>query len=312
MDIDYLLFIQNIRGYFGTSLDSLFMALSDVVNYAYVMIAVIYWGISKRFGTVLLFSFAYNRLANGMLKQTVCAYRPWVRSSAIHPVKAAVGPASGYSFPSGHTTNAVVMFGAPFTVKGIGIAAKFFCIFMIAIIAFSRNYLGVHTPQDVIFAIIVGALMVFLASKTVSYVEKHPSSDILVALFGVVLTLLCTLFIMTKGYPMDYGADGKLIVDPEPMKDDTLNFFSATIMVFIGWIVERRLIKFRMTGTTYRRLVRVCWGLLGYMIFQTVLVPILWNSLDVRLAIISISALRMLYIMVLFPLLIRIFEGKEA
>lgn len=311
MDIDYILFIQSIREFFGSSLDGFFMAVSDVVNYAYVMIGVVYWGISKRYGSLLIFSFGYNRLANGLLKQTVCAYRPWVRSDAVHPVRAAVGPASGYSFPSGHTTNAMVMFGTPFALKHIGAAVKIFCIFLIVLIAFSRNYLGVHTPQDVIFAILVGALMIYLAAKTMDYVDRKPSNDILVALTGIAITLLIGVFVMAKQYPMDYLADGTLIVDPEPMKDDTLNFLSATIMAFAGWIVERRLIKFKMEATTMRRLARIGWGLLGYMLFQTALVPFLRSSLSVRTAIIVISAARMFYIMILFPLLIRIFEGKE-
>ena len=42
--------------------------------------AVLYWGFNKKLGTFLLMGWSANRLLNGFLKITVCAYRPWIRN----------------------------------------------------------------------------------------------------------------------------------------------------------------------------------------------------------------------------------------
>ena len=59
--------------------------------------------------------------------------------------------ATGYSFPSGHTMSGTSTYGTTIAMqrkkrKG----AAVFCGVMIALTGFSRNFLGVHTPQDVV------------------------------------------------------------------------------------------------------------------------------------------------------------------
>ncbi len=42
------------------------------------------------------------------------------------------------------------------------------------LIAFSRNYLGVHTPQDILVGIAVGLLVMWLTYKLTLWLKKHP------------------------------------------------------------------------------------------------------------------------------------------
>ena len=73
--------------------------------------AIIYWAVSKDFGAYLMMGWSGNRLVNGALKVTACAYRPWIRDARIVPYGNAITTATGYSFPSGHTMNAASIFG---------------------------------------------------------------------------------------------------------------------------------------------------------------------------------------------------------
>ena len=41
-----------------------------------------------------------NRVVNGLLKVTVCAYRPWIRDARIIPYGDSKTTATGYSFPT--------------------------------------------------------------------------------------------------------------------------------------------------------------------------------------------------------------------
>ena len=71
----------------GGYLDSLAVTLSTYgeVLPALLVLSVLYWCIDKRLGQYLLIGWGYNRLANGIAKITVCAYRPWIRDPRVQP-----------------------------------------------------------------------------------------------------------------------------------------------------------------------------------------------------------------------------------
>ncbi|SKA73760.1 undecaprenyl-diphosphatase [Clostridium sp. USBA 49] len=91
-------------------------------------------------------------LGEGILKHVIQRVRP---SADIPAAKLLITKPLSYSFPSGHTTSS-------FAVAGV--LSKYFKKYSIgffslaAIIAFSRLYLYVHYPTDVIAGIILGLL----------------------------------------------------------------------------------------------------------------------------------------------------------
>ncbi|MCR5237307.1 MAG: phosphatase PAP2 family protein [Lachnospiraceae bacterium] len=62
-------------------------------------------------GIPLYYILVIGELVNGIIKLTVCAYRPWIRSDLIEPAGDSKVAATGYSFPSGHTMVATVIYG---------------------------------------------------------------------------------------------------------------------------------------------------------------------------------------------------------
>lgn len=90
-------------------------------------------------------SLAY--LVNGFLKLTCCVYRPWIRDARVVPYGDSKVAATGYSFPSGHSTAATARYGSIgvwFRKRNKAIMEVMFASIFITM--FSRNYLGVHTP----------------------------------------------------------------------------------------------------------------------------------------------------------------------
>ena len=114
MDIEYLLILQDFREGAGQFLRELFMKMTFLTDKetSIVIVAIIYWCISKEYGSWLWLGWSVNRLINGFLKVTACAYRPWIRDERIIPDAEAKTGATGYSFPSGHSTNAASIFGS--------------------------------------------------------------------------------------------------------------------------------------------------------------------------------------------------------
>ena len=89
-------------------------------------------------------------------------------------VELLIAAPADYSFPSGHTLASFEAATALFLChKKAGIAA----LVLAALIAFSRLYLYVHYPTDVLFSVVMGVLFGFLAFRILSKRKKSPSDS---------------------------------------------------------------------------------------------------------------------------------------
>ncbi len=264
MDIEILLWLQNFREATGNVLTPFVNWLSHAaITWLLFVPFVVYWCISKKGGLFLLVSMGISRFVNGILKVTVCAYRPFIRDPRIIP---AGHKPSSYSFPSGHT-----MWTSPICGGLIVLThrkSKLFaclCGLLIILVALSRMYLGVHTLQDVIVGTLAGLLSVWLASM----IMARPERENLFLAAGLIICALGVAYTAFKSYPMDY-VDGKLLVNPDRMMLDT--FYAAGIItgLIVGRYIEREYIKFEVTGLNLRGLVLAVIGSVPlYFIFWT-------------------------------------------
>ncbi len=265
MDIQYLLFLQDLRAATGGVLDGFMELVTKLGETAILTIALalVYWCIDKREGIFLMFSLYSNRVVNGFAKITACVYRPWIRDPRVTPVPAAMADATGYSFPSGHSANATSFWGGLSAEKRLAKPIRILLILLVLLIGFSRNYLGVHTPQDVIVSLILGVITLWVARRVLDMLEEHPERDVWVLAAGVVICALLIVYASVKSYPVDYDAAGNVIVEPSKMAADSYKNAGMGLGFFLGWFVERRFIRFSVEGSLLSRVVRfvVCWFL---------------------------------------------------
>ncbi|WP_300383881.1 phosphatase PAP2 family protein [Clostridium sp.] len=106
-------------------------------------------------------------IGEGILKNLVKEERPFI---SLPDIKLLITPPTSFSFPSGHTGSSFAVAG----VLGSKIKKSRFYVFALAIlIAFSRLYLYVHYPIDVIVGIILG----LFCAKIVLYIFKRREKD---------------------------------------------------------------------------------------------------------------------------------------
>lgn len=108
---------------------------------------------TRRKGMILLFSMLLGfLLGNVLIKNLVCRPRPcWLDPS----VSLAISVPRDYSFPSGHTLNSCIgAYGLRKTDRRLGPPAAL----LAAAIAFSRMYLYVHFPSDIVGGGLIGLL----------------------------------------------------------------------------------------------------------------------------------------------------------
>lgn len=115
---------------------------------------------TRRQGTALACGLILDLLScNLLLKPLVGRIRP----SALRPELALlVEPPLDASFPSGHTA---ASFAAVFALKAAGSPLWRPALALALMIAFSRLYLYVHWPSDVLGGVLVGVLAGFLGTK---------------------------------------------------------------------------------------------------------------------------------------------------
>lgn len=245
MDIDYLLKLQELRESFGGAVTA-FMELVSLCAISFLLLipAYIYWCRDKRLGLYALSSYAVCAAINVVIKLTACVYRPWIRDSRIIPAKKAVSSATGYSFPSGHTANAASIYGSlayNFSKKRRRISAL--CIFMILLTAFSRNYLGVHTPQDVLAAMLLGGAVVLLTAKLFEYLSAHPEKESMVLAGGIVFCAAALVYISVKPYPTDI-VKGEVLVEPRVMMKDGFGCIGRLAALCISRAAEKKWVRY--------------------------------------------------------------------
>ena len=105
-------------------------------------------GVSLSFGLLLDLL-----LCNMLLKPLVDRVRPFAVNTAVELLTAPPGDAS---FPSGHTA---ASFAAVFALRAAGSPLWKPAAVLASIIAFSRLYLYMHWPTDVLGGIVVGAVV---------------------------------------------------------------------------------------------------------------------------------------------------------
>lgn len=123
---------------------------------------------TRRLGFAMLISIAIEALCcNVILKPIVARTRPYDINETVHII---INKPNDFSFPSGHTG---VSFAAAsaifFSGNKFGIPSLIFA----ALIGFSRLYLYVHYPTDVLAGAVIGLITGFIAVKLTDGLLKN-------------------------------------------------------------------------------------------------------------------------------------------
>lgn len=263
MDISYLLWLQGIRETVDGALDGLIEGVSFLgdATVPLLLACLVYWCFDKRAGLFAMLGFNIGTFLNGVMKLSFCVYRPWVRDARVTPVAGTLEGATGYSFPSGHSTNAAAIYG------GLGWQYRKRALLHVPLMALglmillSRNFAGVHTPQDVLVGAAVGAVALCLSGWLMRWADEGSNRDLWAALAGLALAAAALVYVSVKAYPMDY-ANGALLVDPVSMQPDTYAGVGAMTGMLWGWVVERRYARFTTQASAVQKLLRFVTGAL--------------------------------------------------
>ena len=264
-DLAILQFFESVR---SPLLDNFFLFITRFGEELILLplMCVLYWCFNKKQAIFLTFTFILGLIVNHVLKITFMVARPWVRWPQLTTVEGAAESATGYSLPSGHTTSAVSAYGGAAVwyrnKRWVWVAA----LVMIFLVGLSRVYLGVHTATDVILAVLVGSLVVLLADLSRNWISAHPEKEKMLIWGGIFLLAATTAFTVFKSYPADAS---------EELRVDGLKTIGIAVGILLGWIWERRAIRFTPVKKIIPAILVTLIGLAGTFAIQQALKSVL-------------------------------------
>lgn len=211
-----------------------------------VIMGFLYWGLNKKFGKYVGLNVLMVNVWNPMIKNIFLRSRPYMVNGNLKPLRlvdenadAMDIVAQGYSFPSGHSSNAVTVYGSLAAHEKKNRLFWALAIVLPLLVGFSRVFVGVHFPTDVLCGWLLGVIVVLL----VPWLRKVIKNRWL--FYGVLLLTSIPGFFYCK----------------------TNDFFSSFGML-LGFILaepfEERFVKFENTSNIFRCILRTIGGGLLY------------------------------------------------
>ena len=235
--------LKYIQSFSNPILDSFFELVTMLGEdlFIIIVIAIFYWCFNKTFGYKLAFAYLSTGAINTIIKEIVKLPRP-IGYEGIKSRR--VETAGGYSFPSGHTQKASALFATlmiEFRKKWLSLMG----LLAIFLVGFSRMYLGVHWPIDVIGGWIIGVIWTKIAIKMFDR-SKDKQNPLLLG-FIVIPMFICLKFFRTATY---------------------YKYLGALISLWIGYIIEDKYINYVVKAIWWKQIVKLLIGFLGLILIN--------------------------------------------
>ncbi|MBN1877553.1 MAG: phosphatase PAP2 family protein [Anaerolineae bacterium] len=238
--IDFILMLQRAH----PTLTPLFEVITFLggTEFPLLIVPLIYWCVGIDIGVRFLIILLVNVLSNLAFKGLFNLPRPFQYDARVM----ALAEEQTSGFPSGHTQMATVMWlylGGWVKRTWTWIVAAV----LIALIALSRLYLGMHFPGDILGGFVFGLLTLWVFSvseRPIAVWITRQSIGFLIGAITVIAILLGVLF------PTEY----------------TITALAGLAGGVIGMLIEQRTWGFQVEGPWWQRALRCGVGLIGIAI----------------------------------------------
>lgn len=195
--------LQGLLGEKGAVLLSQLSALGETLIFIMIL-GFLYWGVDKKAGIKVGTGLMFALCLNPMVKNIANRRRPYFDNTnvkCIRPVEKDADiydiAAQGFSFPSGHSTNSVVVYGGIARcyknklIRALGVILP-------VLVGLSRIIAGVHYPTDVLCGWALGLVVILIVP--VIFDKAGDEKRWLVFLILSVISLLGVFYCKTDDY----------------------------------------------------------------------------------------------------------------
>ena len=248
----FLYFLESIR---MPVLNEFMLAITTLgEETAFLALALIFfWCVDKKRGYLLMSVGFLGIIANQFLKLWFRIPRPWVLDPEFTILEQAREAASGYSFPSGHTTTAFATFGSvAASTRKRWVSAGMFLL--AALVGFSRMYIGVHTPADVLVGALTSVLLILILRNGILSGSGKGMKGILAVMLAAAIGLL--LFVEKYPFPADTDAHNL-----ESGIKNAYTMIGSLAGVAIVYVVDEKYLDFNTSAIWWVQILKAVLGL---------------------------------------------------
>lgn len=266
--MNFLRFLESLRTPF---FDRFFSLITEIGGETVLLVLgfLFFWCIDKKQGYFTLLCGLFGTVINQGLKLMCKIPRPWVVDKNFTIVESAREAATGYSFPSGHTQNVAGTFGSLAVGQRKHKWVVIVSVTIVAFVAFSRMYLGVHTPADVLTSLAIALALILLLRPIFESEQNFRRFMPYVVVVGYVLTvtLLCYVFL----HPTE-GVDAANLASA---KKNACTLHGAVMGLVAVFFLEKLFGDFDTRAVWYVQLIKVIGGFAVVLLIKELLrVPI--------------------------------------
>lgn len=252
--MEFLRILEGLRTGFGDIFFSIITFLGDET--AFILLGLVFfWCIDKKKGYYLLSIGFIGTIINQFLKLWFRIPRPWVKDESFTIVESAREGASGYSFPSGHTQSSVGIFGGIARCSDKKLV-RILCVAACILVPFSRMYLGVHTPLDVCFSVIIALILIFGLYPLVNKATEKKS--IMRILLGSIAVLSLGLLIFVSFYKFPENVDMHNLQSGEK---NAYKMLGCSLGILLAFEIDNKYLNFETKAPLLGQILKLSSGI---------------------------------------------------
>jgi membrane-associated phospholipid phosphatase len=267
LGIKIVLAIQGLGGWLKAPMD--FFSFLGTENFFMFLLPILYWCVDSRLGLRVAFILMLSTGINDGLKLAFHWPRPYWYSMDVN----SFATETSFGIPSGHSQNSFAIWGmmAASLKKGWGWVVAMLIVFLIG---FSRLYLGVHFPHDVLLGWLVGGLLLWLVLRfwdpVTKWLKKIPFGGQVLAAFLASLALILIVLIPYLWLKLtNWQPDPTWAAFASEAVTLTGAFTAAGVLFGLGvglaWLNRQG--GFKTSAAWWKLVLRILVGMVGVIIF---------------------------------------------
>ena len=230
MQLEIMLFFQRLRTPLTEKIAEIISIFGEIAV-PLVIIMLFLWCFNRKKAFALSLSLLSSLIVTQSLKAIFRSPRPF----QVHPDLIDGGrlsTATGYSFPSGHSTTSGALYSSLIVVFWKK-AATIICTLLIILVPLSRLMLGVHWPIDVSVGTAIGLLGGFLLTPLALRLYDNRRAFLIVTfIYGIIASAGGLILALILG-----------LTDADPVAfEDLMSTATITGAVMLGFYLERKLV----------------------------------------------------------------------
>ncbi len=238
--LQVIVFVQQVH---EPLLDRIFRAISFLgeEQFYLLFLTALMWAVNFRAGAGLAIAFLLSVYINSVTKDALDLPRPFELDPSV-----GLDRASGGGLPSGHAQNGLVVWGGLAAWAGrtwlwaVAVA-------IVLLLGFSRIYLGVHFPTDVLGGYLIGAVILLLYLR---WQDALPRTFAALPMSVQMLLAVLVPIVLAAAWPTG----------------DTVSAMGTLAGLSVGLVLTHRYVTFDTGGSWWQRAVRFLVGAAGLIL----------------------------------------------